>query len=499
MKIFPKLLIGFLTISLLVVANGYLSLNATGQIEDLLLGVRGDAKQVINSANEIASDAKRAEDSMMLLLMFNDLVARDIFFKRTEALSKHFSILSNRISDRASRETLNIIQKHFANLIIHSESLIEQYEQETISQKYFDFQQNEDLVRRFHVAAAETGRAAVKLGNLTSALELLPVEKAQDAILSIRQRIYWIIMLTVIFSIALGYLISRSISNPLQNLARVVTRYGEGQSDIKFETTTSDELGDLGVAFNRMVDDINSCQSELVGAQQDLIRSERLAALGTVISTVSHEIRNPLGTIRTALYSIRKRLEGQNTGINKTLDRAERSVNRCDRIIEELLEYSRNSKLVKNRTIIDEWIKKVIKDHKIDPSVNLMLEADSGTTTMLDQVCFEGCLLNLINNACQSMLEREEEGARRDLIVATSRQDDEIVIKISDTGPGIKAENIDKIFEPMFSTRAFGVGLGLPIVKKVIEKHRGRVEIDSQPGEGTVVTLWLPIDKTEET
>lgn len=308
----------------------------------------------------------------------------------------------------------------------------------------------------------------------------------------------FVIITAVLVGLGAAIFIGNMITVPINELISAVRSFGEGRVDRKVKVSSGDEIGELGKAFNQMATDINEYQTEIESVQDDLLRSERLATLGTLIGTVSHEIRNPLGTIRTAIYSISKRLAGQNVGIQKTIDRAERSIDRCDNIIEELLDFTRDLKLEMKRSEIDQWIKKVLDDHAFDPLINLAVELKAGETAQLDQVRFQDCLLNAVNNACQAMIESEAEKPTYNLSIKTSCIADEIVIKIVDSGPGISPENLEKIFEPMFSTRAFGVGLGVPIIKKVIEQHHGRVEIGSQLGEGTTVTLWLPIAKSEE-
>jgi signal transduction histidine kinase len=308
----------------------------------------------------------------------------------------------------------------------------------------------------------------------------------------------FVIITAVLVGLGAAIFIGNLITVPINELISAVRGFGEGQLDRRVNVSSGDEIGKLGKTFNQMATDINEYRTEIENVQGDLLRSERLAALGTLIATVSHEIRNPLGTIRAAVYSIGKQLDGQNFGIQKTLDRAERSIERCDNIIEELLDYTRTPTLETKSTVIDEWIKKVLDDQNFDPLINLSYQLNAPATAQLDQLRFQGCLLNTINNACQAMIESEEDGQTYNLSVITAINGDNIVIKVKDSGPGIRPENIEKVFEPMFSTRAFGVGLGLSIVEKVIQQHNGRVEIDSQLGEGTTVSLWLPVDTSEE-
>jgi len=308
----------------------------------------------------------------------------------------------------------------------------------------------------------------------------------------------FVIISAILVGIGASIFVGNMITAPIIALTDAVRDFGEGERNHRVEVLSGDETGELGLAFNQMADDINAYQAKLENVRGNLIRSERLAVLGALIGTVSHEIRNPLGTIRTAIYAIRKRLEGQNAGVTNTLNRAERGIDRCDSIIEDLLNYSRSPRLKMERTLIDDWVGETLGAPSIDPSINLTFKLEAGAFVQLDKLQFQDCLLNTVNNACQSMLGDGEQGKTRNLAVNTSNNKDEVIIQVIDSGSGISAENLEKIFEPMFSTRTFGVGLGLPVVKKVMEQHNGQVEIDSQLGKGTTVTLRLPKDKTEE-
>ena len=344
----------------------------------------------------------------------------------------------------------------------------------------------------------EVGATGDNLDDRVSKLVKIHNDEIESTLVESDEFAIIVIVSAILVGLGAAIVISNMITHPIILLISAVRDFGEGKSSYRLKLRSNDEIGELGLAFNQMADDISNYQNEIENVQSDLLHNERMAVLGTLISTIIHEIRNPLSTVRTAIYSIAQRLDGQNSGLQKTLDRAERSINRCDTIIEELLDYTRTPKLEMKKTVVDDWVKKVLGDQTIDPLINLTVQLNAGTTAQLDQMHFQSCLLNVVNNACQSMIESEEHGQACNLTVTTSSSDDEILIRVMDSGPGISPENLEKIFEPMFSTCAFGVGLGLPSVKKVIERHRGRVEIDSQLGEGTTVSLWLPIDKSEE-
>ncbi len=131
----------------------------------------------------------------------------------------------------------------------------------------------------------------------------------------------------------------------------------------------------------------------------------------------------------------------------------------------------------------------------------IILQKDlrSGAKARLDREWLRRCLQNVINNAFQAMLEKMREQplttpVKHTLTVSTQLSNERIEIRIADTGTGISDEELPKIFTPLHSTRGFGVGLGLPIVNQLMQSHRGGVEVSSEPGCGTTVTLWLPAD-----
>jgi PAS domain S-box-containing protein len=240
--------------------------------------------------------------------------------------------------------------------------------------------------------------------------------------------------------------------------------------------------------------------AELEAAQEELVRRERFAVLGNLIAIVSHELRNPLGTIRASLFAIDDRARGKGLEVERALDRAERNIVRCDKIIEELLDYARSHDLDWEPTVLDEWLAELLDEQTLPEGIELTLDLGAGVIVKLDRERFRRCLLNVIGNACQAMTEREldedaDEAAKenKSLMIASRVVGDRLEIRVIDTGTGIHPEELAKIFQPLYSTKGFGVGLGLPIVKQLMEQHGGGVEVESKPGKGTKVTLWLPI------
>ena len=141
----------------------------------------------------------------------------------------------------------------------------------------------------------------------------------------------------------------------------------------------------------------------------------------------------------------------------------------------------------------DDWLGEVLDEQTVPDGV--VLERNFGApaaVVQLDADRFRRVIINLFENACQAMLEDEGSGERR-LSFKTTGGDGSLHVSIADTGPGIPADALDKIFEPLFTTRRGGIGLGLPTVQEIIERHGGGIDIKSRPGDGTRAEFWLPL------
>ncbi|MDJ0969029.1 MAG: ATP-binding protein [Kiloniellales bacterium] len=242
--------------------------------------------------------------------------------------------------------------------------------------------------------------------------------------------------------------------------------------------------------------------AELQAAQSELMRQERLAAIGHLTATVSHELRNPLGAIRTAIYLVRGRTEGQGLGVESALERVDRSVSRCDNIINELLDYTRATALKLENQAVDDWLQTFLGEQDLPPPISAkLLSGTGGLVAAFDPERLRRALSNLLNNACEAMVEAAENGASngQPQLEITSRVAGEYFeIVVADNGPGIAPETLPQVFEPLFSTKSGAVGLGLPTVKQIMEQHGGDVEVTSTQDSGTQVRLWMPIKQVQE-
>lgn len=234
---------------------------------------------------------------------------------------------------------------------------------------------------------------------------------------------------------------------------------------------------------------------ELRRLQDEIRRNEKLAALGGLAAGVAHELRNPLSSIK-GIASYYKSTFEEGSEEKKMAGVMIEEVDRLSRVISELLEFARPASLSRKASNIDELVThstRLVWQEAAAKNIEIQLDLNTGgTEARVDPDRLTQCLLNLYLNAFQAM----KDGGRLS-IVSTVRDGDSVVIDIRDTGPGIPAEDQSKIFDPYFTTKPKGTGLGLPIVHKIIEAHQGQVKVRSAVGQGTVFSIILPLAAEE--
>jgi len=301
----------------------------------------------------------------------------------------------------------------------------------------------------------------------------------------------WVLKTSLVCAFLVGIialLMGKKIAQPIENLTQRANRIGQGYIDEQIPVSSSDELGVLAESFNKM-------SSDLRFSREELVRKERLAALGQLTATVSHEIRNPLGAIQPALYVLKIKCDKDDERIQTAIAVAERNVERCDRIIDELLDFTRISELNRELVDIDDWLQGVIDEQVILEGVCLEKELMLNDLSLaIDTGRLRRAIINVVDNACHSMQDDNRQLKDHAVLgIKTRINGQRVEIIISDTGSGMKEDVLENIFKPLFSTKGFGIGLGMSAVRKIMEQHKGGIEVESKYGEGTTVTLWLPM------
>jgi PAS domain S-box-containing protein len=237
--------------------------------------------------------------------------------------------------------------------------------------------------------------------------------------------------------------------------------------------------------------EVKKKSDDLIAANNKLNRTERLAAMGQLAGTVAHEFRNQLGVMRNVGYLLKLRLAHMDEKTRKHLDILDEQIVTTDRIIENILTFARVKKPHMKLIHVSDIVLQVLSKSKFKSYEKVSIETSLTKDDELyaDEVQLFQIFDNLINNAVEAV---KNDGH---VEVIVDRLSDAIIVKVIDDGYGIDHENLTKIFDPLFTTKARGAGLGLSTVKLIVEAHSGHISVDSTRGEGTVVTVSLPIEQ----
>ena len=241
------------------------------------------------------------------------------------------------------------------------------------------------------------------------------------------------------------------------------------------------------------IEEVERTKSELQEAQEKLVRTEKLAAIGELAGGVGHELRNPLGAIKNTAYLLNMILTEPDPQVKEALAILDKEVTKSDRIIADLLDFSRPGKASIVTVDINRIVQEVVRDTTLPQNVEMSTTLQRNLPPALaDADQLQRVLSNLVTNALQAM----PDGGK--LTLTTRGKDSLVEMAVTDTGVGIPEENLDKVFEPLFTTKAKGVGLGLALSRALVERQRGTLEVESEVGKGSTFTLTLPIGGKEE-
>ena len=331
------------------------------------------------------------------------------------------------------------------------------------------------------------------------------LQRAYGLIHQTRRDLLWLSLGAIVCGTSLAILLAMRISRPIGHLVTAAQELAKGSYDRPVRVDARDEIGYLAHAFEQMrtsllrhleseADEkrrLEESNRKLREAQQQLIQSERLAAVGKVAARVAHEVNNPLAIIKTAVRIIRNQ-SAPDSPTTGSLQMIEDEISRIARIIQELLEFSRpppaTQELVQVNTVIL-GLERLLEQALREKQIALKVIIEEGLPQVLissDQL--KQVLLNMVRNAEDAMPQGGE------LVIQTAQQGQFVELKIADMGCGIAAEHREHIFDPFFTTkrRGKGVGLGLSVSYAIITAANGAIEVDSEVGKGSTFRVSLP-------
>ena len=310
-------------------------------------------------------------------------------------------------------------------------------------------------------------------------------------------------LITTFFIFGVGIVLSIFLSvkytQPIDEVVQAAKKVASGDLSKMLPESRHDEIGELTKSFNEMVDKLRR-QREL---EERLRHAEQLSALGQMASGIAHEIRNPLNLINLSIDHLKSQFSNWNTAKQKEAEEVISNVKveiyRLNQMIENFLKYGKPLRLHFAEVSVDALFQEVVglARHKAgEQKIEIVLDADSSLPKMeADPEQLKACFINVVLNAIQAM----PQGGKLEIQVRSNPPEGSgavscgsIVLVFRDTGVGIGGEDLGKIFEPYFTTKKLGIGLGLAITKRIIEEHGGTIDVESRLTQGTKVTIQLP-------
>jgi signal transduction histidine kinase len=289
--------------------------------------------------------------------------------------------------------------------------------------------------------------------------------------------------------VGIVWLVAASIVSPLRRLVWAAERIRSGDLKAHVRVDSADELGELSETFNQMARGLRESASEIQELhEQEMRRAEQLASVGELAAGVAHEIKNPLAGATSGIDMLEDAIRGEPVP-EKLLAQVRIQLRRIDSAIRDLLSYARPTQPTKGHVAPEQLVERaeaLVRSQAEAAGVRVERSPSQTTRSVsVDPELVTQALVNLSLNAIQAM---PEGGV---LTFGIGERSDEIAISVQDTGSGMSAEVMDKIFRPFFTTKHRGTGLGLAITRSIVERHGGHVEVESAPGSGSTFTLVL--------
>lgn len=360
------------------------------------------------------------------------------------------------------------------------------------------------------------------LGVLDLEMSMAPLDAA---IRTAQGQFLWAtLILILIIGVVTAVVIRRVVHRPVNQLYEGTRRIADGDLDTRVEVSGRHELAVLAESFNRMAGDLRTARRELTEwsqkledkvvekteelsrAQRQVLQMEKMASLGKLSATVAHELNNPLTGVLTYAGLVRRELGGQpipadvRDELIQFLSLIEKECKRCGTIVQNLLIFARPTGVEMASIDVNQVVQRslmLVRHHLEISGVKLSCERLSGDSRIVaDEGQLQQALIALLVNAVEAM--KGLQNGEGQLSVRLRGTADEVEIDVADTGVGIPPDVLPQIFEPFFSTKEAenGVGLGLSVVYGIVQRHGGRIEAESQVGQGTVFHVRLPRNAT---
>jgi signal transduction histidine kinase len=291
---------------------------------------------------------------------------------------------------------------------------------------------------------------------------------------------------------AMGYVEKKEfeLSQTKKDLEEQIEKLRRTQKSMFFMIEDLNEMSSqLRETRNHLEDKVRERTDELLNINQKLHRSERLAFLGRLSGSVTHELRNPLAVLKNAAYYLERNLDKKkDENTLKYINIVAKEISIIDRIIDDIMGFAKTAPPELEETEMDELVEEAVLSLNVPELVEIKRDFNKVPRIRIDRNQVKHAIVNIINNAIMAM------SGNGNLNLRINEESGNVCVYIEDTGPGIPPEQKNLIFEPLYSSKPKGTGLGLPIAKMMIENQGGTIEFTSKLGKGTVFKISLPLE-----
>lgn len=390
----------------------------------------------------------------------------------------------NRRYIRLGLETLDKIAPEMKHLKIASQFPLFQKEFRAYSRLMEELPKSSESRARVEEQLRERGKTLVDLSHHLVSFER---QRILEIINSLKAQLLSSMLVFLGFVGFFAFIVSRKIIRPLRVIEGTTLRIAQGNFRPLPVLDTRDETQRVVEAFNRMV-------AELEKRQDQLVQAKKMSSLGVLTAGIAHQLNNPLNNISTSCQIVQEELgQGDLDFLRRMLNNVEQEVNRARDIVKGLLEFSRVRDFELKPIPLEDVIERSIRlvSSQVPPGIDIVQEVPWELVLRIDAQRMQEVFLNLLLNAIQAI--KEPPGEIR-IAAKVDAQNNQAVITVEDTGVGIPKEEIDRVFDPFYTTKEVGAGtgLGLSIVYGIIEKHQGSIAVESKEGEGTRFIIRLP-------
>jgi len=300
------------------------------------------------------------------------------------------------------------------------------------------------------------------------------------------------IAMGIFIALLIFLLLAKNINYSLREIISGINNIDLNRFDTRITLKSKDEFGMVAQSFNSMMKKLYLYTERIKKLREDMIKSVKLATTGQIATGLAHEIRNPLSSIKMMMQIVRDRYLKENNC--KEINTILIEINRINNILKNLLEFSKPSPMHFIKQDINEIVVSSIDIYKYNikhQNISLCVSLDSDLPQVhVDGEKMKSVLINIIINSIQAM----PDGGK--LSIETNREKKGVIIKIHDTGGGIDGNHLKTIFEPFYTTKNEGTGLGLSLAKAIVERHNGRIKVKSGKN-GTCFTIYIPVFSSE--